>query len=157
MLGSSSMIGQVYFNAKNFSLLSEKYFWMGSHYPQAENELTLNVTFGRDAYKDLIGFTYLIDSTQDSNLNVNLNKLGAIWNNLASLDSSRFIPLGYLVGATAYECTMSLLYGLDRYFKTNNGSFSKRPSLSPSDFSNTSYLNLYSQPYDFYPDGDQKT
>jgi hypothetical protein len=138
-------VADVYFRAKDAGLIGPNYFWMGDVVPSSGTEASLNDKFGANATQDLIGYTYIFPDIalkgSQKFYNISLNRQ----NILHKLNPDRYLPIGFnsRSATSAFDCTMTLLYGLDRLLKGNASVenlitlFSSFTNPTPQLFSNT--------------------
>jgi hypothetical protein len=114
--GTSMTTASIYFNARDYGLVNENYVWMGFYTPSAGAFGNLVDVYGPTANTDLIGFIQILPDMIAQGNRTEFTKYEKMYNALSALNPERFVYNGFTSqdSISAYDCTKSLLYGIDR-------------------------------------------
>ncbi|KAJ3413828.1 hypothetical protein HDV05_007428 [Chytridiales sp. JEL 0842] len=123
--GTPQLVADVYFRAKNHSLIGTDYVWFGTNAPWPD-EGTITSNYGPTAGDDLRGFVHSFASSNNADAFWNLVD---IWTERNAVDPAKYpldpwsgLPPDWALGY--YDCVMMLAQGLQNVMATN-------PTLTP--------------------------
>ncbi|KAJ3287571.1 hypothetical protein HDU76_007802, partial [Blyttiomyces sp. JEL0837] len=152
-------VADIYFHARNYSLVGEKYVWISPTPPDASSG-DLVGQYGESAPDDMEGFVMITQDSPDFNSDAVTNFVNT-WFPLSDSDPERFPPIYDTETAGAYDCVKLMLLGIHEFMDKNpqytpemlaNGTLTSQ--FTPDKFANTGYNGVVYQPITLTANGD---